>query len=867
VEPLKSTTIILIVILIASALSSSAIPSAKAAAVYGPRVDQLLCKIYPNSTDEFTAFQDGQVDIIDWPLTKTWVTVINNTPGYALDKFKQFSLFEFDLNNNQTVVSYPGIQIPTFDKNFRIAMAYMVDKPYIINTIVGGYGVRADAPIMPWLPWYDPLLTTYSYNPALACQTLFNNGWRSSADPNVVANVHFPATWPQLPGGPNVAGQDLVTVFNKTDVGFGAGSGPGIIFLRRSDDPNRSGAGYLLMYGDSTHQGLVSIGIPVDDFDVPRATCSLNVMYRKNFMVYTGDWKLSRNPDYVYDLFHPDNYNSDPNIFARNYDHVNDTGLNAAEFQIKLAPTTSGAQMACRSFCDIWGTIQPMICLWASSGYYAHRTNVHTLRVDWYNIPSFFDLLCMNIPSVGVTGGTVNFGFASDVQMLNVINSQWVWDWQILGEIYDTLISYNPWNVGIDMPWMATSWTVGSWIVPSSGTYGTEVTYVLNRSINFVNPVTGTVYAPVTPEDVAFSIQYTYGQQGWNAPSLFDCFTNSTSAPWSANSGFQIPFVKTGVNSLGQSQVTAYFKHLNAWAVDCVGNIPIFPKAIFEPITDATGFYPGGDTNVAAMTGSGPFYFSSYNPGVSCSLLANRNYFAPIVPNSDNDPTNIHLDWGLFISNTDYRWNVTYHDIMPIIDMLGSQGPYPGWIPADVNKDGRVTTLDMITVATDFGARWLSDTWGTASVTSVTCDKDGGLPIPVVCQKSIVYVSVSMINNGFEDEFTVKLYANETLIGSENSVLVATYPRQTSFTFSWNATGLGTGKYILRAVPEYGYSLNGSTVFVAKSGDVNYDGAVNLLDLIIVAKALSVYNPSADVIHDHTINVLDLISVAYHLGT
>jgi ABC-type transport system substrate-binding protein len=694
------------VILLSSGAMS--VKPAQATSAYGPRIDQLLCKIYPDGNSEFTAFQAGQVDIIDWPLTKTLVPVINSTSGYALDKFRQFNMFEFDLNNNDTVISYPGVKIPTSDANFRIAMAYMVDKPYTVSTILGGYGVVLDAPLMSWLPWYDPLMTTYSYNATAACTILCNNGWRSSPDPNVATNVHFPASWPTLPGGPVVAGQDLITVFNKTDIGFGAGSGPGIIFIRIPEAPYRSAVGQLLIYGDSTHKGLKDIGIPVNDFNVQRRITQPHVYYEKNFMVYTGGWSLSRNPDYVYDLYNPNpiDYNPLPYIFAENYDHVNDPTLNMAEVNIKFAKDLSTVLTSCHTFCDRWGQIEPTIPLWASAGYYAHITNVHVLNVESYGIPDWWNLYCMNVPSVGVTGGTVNMGFASDVQMLNVISSQWVWDWQVLSEVYDTLIRFNPVHVGVDVPWMASSWTVGSWNVPSglnAGGIGTTITYTLNSGINFVNPVTGTVYGTVTPDDVAFSLQYTYGQADWNAPALSDCFTNATTAAWAVNAGYQIPFVTTTSNT-----ITVYFQHQSAWAVDWAGSIPIIPKAIFNTINDASGFYPGGDANVQAMTGSGPYYFSSYTTGTSCLLLANRNFFKPIVPNKDTDPTHIHIDWGIFRCKAvpPPPWKVIVLDLIVVATSLGAVGPYGGWIPGDVNCDGKVNVLDLILIASCLGAHW-----------------------------------------------------------------------------------------------------------------------------------------------------------------
>ncbi|NWF86804.1 hypothetical protein HXY32_03225 [Candidatus Bathyarchaeota archaeon] len=55
--------------------------------------------------------------------------------------------------------------------------------------------------------------------------------------------------------------------------------------------------------------------------------------------------------------------------------------------------------------------------------------------------------------------------------------------------------------------------------------------------------------------------------------------------------------------------------------------------------------------------------------------------------------------------------------------------------------------------------------------------------------------------------------------------------------------------------------------------DVNCDGNINVLDLIVVANALGTspsdlrWNPNADVKEDNKINILDLILVANYLGT
>lgn len=85
-------------------------------------------------------------------------------------------MFEFDVNNGLTIPSYSDWPSSASYVEFRRALAYMVDKPYIVSKILGGYGVVLETPIMPWLQWYNPNIEPYSYNPNLACQILFDAG-------------------------------------------------------------------------------------------------------------------------------------------------------------------------------------------------------------------------------------------------------------------------------------------------------------------------------------------------------------------------------------------------------------------------------------------------------------------------------------------------------------------------------------------------------------------------------------------------------------------------------------------------------------------------------------------------------------------
>jgi peptide/nickel transport system substrate-binding protein len=681
-------TILAIAIVALMAVSMFAMP-VKATATVGPRIDELLAKIYTSETAEFSAFGASEIDLVDWPLGPAEIEAYSGDPNIVLDNYRSISMYELDINNNRTLINYPTIQSPTYDGNFRHAIAHMVDKDFIITTYLGGYGAKLESPIMPWLRWYDPTMAVHPYNPATACQILFDNGWRANADPASGALVHFPASWPTLPGGSSVAGLNLVSVLINSPPG---GTGPGIIFYRRQDDSRRSLAGDLVINGDETHQGLRAIGIPVDDHNVQRTVTSTTVMKQKNYHIYTGGWSLSRDPDYLFDLYHESMYDPDPTVAPTNYLHIIDPIWNTAVLNLKHAVDLDHAETYAHEALQRFGEVVFFIPIWTNAGFLAHKVAWHALNVDSFGVLNWWNIYATNNPSIGITGGQLRWGFKSDIEQLNVLYSQWVWDWQVLDKIYDSMIAMNPLNIAVDMPWMANSWTIGTWTDPDTGMTASKISFVLRTDMKWINPVTGTVAGTVTPADVVDSFQEVYDHVGWNFGSVADLDVNPDGSLHIVVSANTITFYETV---------------LSTWAFHWLGGLPITPKYILEPIADPHGFVPGSGTfNINILVGSGAFYLASYTPLVSVLMEANRLYFKTIVPNTDTNPTTIKIDWGIFKSNVrSGDWVVNVLDLITVASSVGWTGR-PGDIPQDINKDGKVNVLDLILVATNIGASW-----------------------------------------------------------------------------------------------------------------------------------------------------------------
>jgi hypothetical protein len=140
-------------------------------------------------------------------------------------------------------------------------------------------------------------------------------------------------------------------------------------------------------------------------------------------------------------------------------------------------------------------------------------------------------------------------------------------------------------------------------------------------------------------------------------------------------------------------------------------------------------------------------------------------------------------------------------------------------------------------------------------------------------------VQVSVENLFVESaSFNVTLFCNETLIATQNVTL--TSKNSTTLRFVWDTTGVPKGNYIISV--NTSALLNGTTLARLKytdgqadvviPGDVNANGKVDIIDLLIVAKAFGTssqspnWNPNIDIDCNNKVNIIELLITAKNYG-
>jgi len=277
---------------------------------------------YTNDDAAFTAMKNGEVDIVQWSLTKLQKEATEADPNLCIGQYVENGMMEFDLNNNETILDYPTSTNPLYFADFRRAIAYMVDKNYIISNILEYFGSEIDAPVAyPQTEgWVNASVVTYDWNHNGVIDPSEDN-YLYKYDPNatatILAQMGFSDTdgngYLNYPNDPTLwgdaAGKDTTQMPLKICI--------------RSDHTHRLEAGrYLVaqLEGDPTVAGdsilarqpaWAKLGKVGGDFDTtdktweqPRKVLSPIVMGDHNYHIYTGGWSFGRFPTYLFSLFH-----------------------------------------------------------------------------------------------------------------------------------------------------------------------------------------------------------------------------------------------------------------------------------------------------------------------------------------------------------------------------------------------------------------------------------------------------------------------------------------------------------------------------------------------------------------------------------
>jgi outer membrane protein assembly factor BamB len=503
------------------------------------------------------------------------------------------------------------------DVNFRLGVCSLFNRA-VYAGIIGSSGVQMVTPVPPYMGSYSgggyfwDACPGYEYNTTLADQYFNASGIFKDA----ATGKRF---WDK--NGDGVAQQ----------VEFEAAK---IIFYYRSSPQIRTLAGTML-----TTQ-LQTMGFTVTGGMVNSGQNYQYVMLDKKYHMSTLGWIfIGPDPDFLYDLYHISSYWDDPQSGCPNTAALNDTVLNGLAASIKFSLSPAAARTAAITFQQRFWSIAaqlPLACnnaFKAMSKYYTGGTQGVPKPIDdgenqyrqfpsgtkraWlgaanqagFGSNSWFSKL--NMYPDGYLYGTndmmtIRYGWSETQypQHINPFYSEWYWDSEVLGPIYDTLGYRDPYFLPNWKGDIAKSWSVSTW--DDNGVSRSKVTVTIRSDAKFHD---GNY---VTLADVVYSIV----ESGQSLIAL------GYPPPW---------WWPTGSKVRSVCQLDAYTVEIlydvSSYLVEgwTLGGFYIIPKHIWKPIIDSSNPNP---VNTAVpdpnIIGSGPYRFKSWTPGVALVMVSNR---------------------------------------------------------------------------------------------------------------------------------------------------------------------------------------------------------------------------------------------------
>jgi len=690
----------------------------------GPKTPYLRVQVYLSSDAEFGALENDQIDVVDWPLSSDWVAKFQTNPGIVMKTYAEIGDYEIDMNNQKwpTGVETPRVLDPLsstykhyygtsiWDDNameFRQAVAHLINKGRIETEILKGFGVRqvTAVPFPALAGWTDyagleesGLIPDFSHVEAAAHLT----GAGFIEDPTETnPNPYYDST---------TMGSAR---YLRVDPRYGGILQP-VKFYIRMDDPLRRDSGWMLV------ADLRKAGIQVNAIETEKTVCYKNVMVIYDYNLYTGGY--SKTADVGNDLFsgwHSSQYwggtqtgsyggtgwSAQYNGFCHNWTQAGYVGpqTDYMDYWIWQAKYAT-------SFDDIYEAIlktQELAQKYMPEDYLYAMTSSKAYRAGWtgaVNMEGYgADFYGTNLGSINMynpSKNTVRWGFKSNLEGPNVVTTEWIWDAQACGLMYDGLTARNPYNLAMDYGVLAKSWETGTW-APGKQYW----LFTLRPNAKFHNG------DPVTPADVKFTLDFDKAC----GPGVNYGYSNV----------MDIDHVNTKAEepALGDDQVKVYFGTASYWSLHWASFQYILNKNIWMRANQNLGWgytygmndyrqftnrmrvreynpweYDGDGDGLTDMTedGTGPWIWASYT-GATISVATSIAFVA------NNPGREVYPDTpGKMVAPGYVLTQANVNDLLTwSIHLLG-----------DVNGDGVIDGVDRGFIVNAFGTD-TSYPWGT----------------------------------------------------------------------------------------------------------------------------------------------------------
>jgi peptide/nickel transport system substrate-binding protein len=247
----------------------------------GPYIDGIIFKIFGTSDAAILSLKKGDIDMFWWGIQ----------PGYLDDLKRQREIQIF--SNEKSALYYMGFNVrkpPFNDVNLRRAIATLIDKDFIVNRILQGYGIKMWSVVPPGNRfWHCP--DVCRYGEGLSKEDRIKKSYE------ILRRAGY--TWEVPPVNEN----GKVTNGREIRLPNGQPMERFTILTPPADyDPHRA------MSGQMIQEWLRAVGMPAYSRPMSFGSLIQQVKARREFDTFIlGYGNLSLDPDYVRNFFHSAN--------------------------------------------------------------------------------------------------------------------------------------------------------------------------------------------------------------------------------------------------------------------------------------------------------------------------------------------------------------------------------------------------------------------------------------------------------------------------------------------------------------------------------------------------------------------------------
>jgi peptide/nickel transport system substrate-binding protein len=344
-----------------------------------------------------------------------------------------------------------------------------------------------------------------------------------------------------------------------------------------------------------TAEALSSIGVPAEAEPLDFQTMLARVDVR-NFDACTNAWTMSRDPDVLYSFYH----SSMDVEGGYNMSGIADPELDKALHDLRYAPDEASARVMASRAQKMLSELMPVIPIYS-------RYSISAMRNDWDGVfttdRSTSDNLLTLISMTPKDGGErpIYWNIPEEIRTLNPLVSSTAYDWAVLGTVYDTMISADPYTFE-DMPWLAESWSI------EPGEKGSVLTFTLRPGLKWQDG------RPITVRDVEYTLKFIKDN---NVPRFFD----------------SVKDIESIEADESERTVRVTMANTSYWHLHNIGGMLLLPKHILENVTDWRTWQPTNKphkaldgTTLTELIGAGPFTFRESRTGEYVHMTRNEHY-------------------------------------------------------------------------------------------------------------------------------------------------------------------------------------------------------------------------------------------------